>query len=190
MQVPVFYSHKYGSGYNNEAQKDAFGGGIINGGSYTDGPATPLFYFGHGLSYTEFEIGGLKLDKTEVDTGSEIKISCDVRNTGKRKGSEVVQIYLAVRGLPVTRPKQQLIAFEKVELNSGESAHLEFVLPIDRVGYIDSDLKLHVKPCHVEVQAGNSSNKIFERVKFEVVGKSLKYDHAQSFFTQCTVSRV
>lgn len=188
MQVPVYYSHKYGSGYNTEEKQEAFGG-IIMGGSYTDGPATPLYFFGHGLSYTTFEIGGLTIDKDKVDTRSEVRIACQVKNTGDRKGSEVVQVYAAVRGLPVTRPIKQLVAFEKVELEAGESAKLEFVLPADRLGYVAQDLSLNVKPCHVQIQVGNGSESIAERASFDVIGESIKYPHAQNFFTKSTITR-
>jgi beta-glucosidase len=185
MQVPIFYSHKFGSGYDHDKSEDHLVS--MFGGGYTDGEDTPLYCFGHGLSYTTFKIDKLSLDKTEADTQSKITISCDVENVGERKGSEVVQIYLAVRGLPVTRPIKQLVAFEKVELDVGEKAHIDFELPINRIGFVDEDLSWNVMPCAVEVQVGNSSDNISERARFDVVGQVQKYARVQNFFTKSKI---
>ena len=89
-QIPIFYNHKNGSGYASGS--DATSATIFSGG-YTDGPGTPLYPFGYGLSYTEFKVENLKIGEKEVPTDGKIEVSCSVSNTGKAAGDEVVQLY-------------------------------------------------------------------------------------------------
>ena len=84
----------------------------------SDMPSTPLFAFGHGLSYTTFEYAPLKLASDSVDVGGEARVSLTVTNTGKRRGTEIVQLYAADTATGVTRPAQQLIGFARVELGA------------------------------------------------------------------------
>ncbi len=86
-QVPIHHGQKWGSGYRR-TEADIHKG-------YLDMPSTPLFAFGHGLSYTTFEYGPLKLESDTVDVGGELRASLTVTNTGKRRGTEVVQLYAA-----------------------------------------------------------------------------------------------
>jgi beta-xylosidase len=102
-QVPIYHSQKNGSGYRRTAAD-------IHKG-YLDMPSTPLFAFGHGLSYTTFEYRPLKLESDTVDVGGELRLSLTVTNTGKRRGTEVVQLYAADTATGVTLPAQQLIGF-------------------------------------------------------------------------------
>jgi glycosyl hydrolase family 3/fibronectin type III domain protein len=110
-QVPIHHGQKTGSGYRRTAVD-------IHKG-YLDMPSTPLFAFGHGLSYTTFDFGPLKLESDTVDMGGDLRLSLTVTNTGKRPGTEVVQLYAADMATGVTLPAQQLIGFARVELESG-----------------------------------------------------------------------
>ncbi|XHR31057.1 MAG: glycoside hydrolase family 3 C-terminal domain-containing protein [Chthoniobacteraceae bacterium] len=85
----------------------------------------PLFPFGHGLSYTTFELGGMRLEKE----GSSIRVSLEVSNTGKQAGAEVVQIYVGQPKCSVERPLRELKGFAKVRLEPGESKRVELLLP-------------------------------------------------------------
>jgi beta-xylosidase len=84
-------------------------------------PSTPLFPFGHGLSYTIFQYGPLQVDSDTVDVGGEIRASLTVTNSGDTSGTEIVQLYAADTATGVTLPAQQLIGFARVDLEPGES---------------------------------------------------------------------
>ena len=99
-QVPIHLGQKWGSGYRR-TKEDIHKG-------YLDMPSTPLFAFGHGLSYTTFEYSPLKLASDTVDVGGEARMSLTITNTGKRRGTEVVQLYAADTATGVTLPAQQL----------------------------------------------------------------------------------
>jgi beta-glucosidase len=74
-------------------------------------PSTPLFAFGHGLSYTTFEYSALTLASDTVNASGEVRVSLTVTNSGKRRGTEIVQLYAADTATGVTLPAQQLMGF-------------------------------------------------------------------------------
>mgnify|MGYP001283541829 FL=1 len=88
----------------------------------------PLFPFGHGLSYTEFGYSDLKLSDTELTDKDKLEVSLTVTNTGKVKGKEVIQLYVADKESTVQRPVKELKAFDKIELEAGESKSVNFTL--------------------------------------------------------------
>jgi len=96
----------------------------------------PLFPFGYGLSYTKFAYSNLKLNSTEMTENGEIKVTVDVKNTGDRKGKEVVQLYLTDMFGTVSRPNKQLKGFEKIELSPGETKTVTFVINKDHLSFI------------------------------------------------------
>jgi beta-glucosidase len=88
----------------------------------------PLFPFGHGLSYTEFGYSDLKLSSTNITDNDKLQVSLTVSNTGKVKGKEVIQLYVADTESSVQRPVKELKAFDKIELAPGESKDVSFTL--------------------------------------------------------------
>ena len=102
-QVPIHHGQHPGSGYRR-TKVDIHKG-------YLDMPSTPLFPFGHGLSYTAFDYGPLELERDTVDVAGEAQLSLTVTNTGGRRGTEVVQLYAADTATGVTLPAQQLVGF-------------------------------------------------------------------------------
>ena len=88
----------------------------------------PLFPFGHGLSYTDFGYSDLKLSDTELTDKDKLEVSLTVTNTGKVKGKEVIQLYVADKESTVHRPVKELKAFDKIELEAGESKSVNFNL--------------------------------------------------------------
>jgi len=161
-QVPIHLGQKWGSGYRRT--KDDIHHG------YLDMPSTPLFPFGHGLSYTTFEYGALKLEKDTVDVGGEAKVSVTFTNTGKRRGTEVVQLYAADTATGVTLPAQQLIGFARVDLEPGQSKAITFVVPMNVLAYTGLSGELVMEPGPVEVSAGSSSSDIRSTATFTVTG--------------------
>src|SRR5262249_61209398 len=121
-QVPIHHGQHYGSGYRR-TKADVHKG-------YKDIPSTPLFAFGHGLSYTTFGYGPLKVESEAVDVGGEARISLTITNTGKHRGTEVVQLYAADTATGVTLPAQQLIGFARVDLEPAASKTVAFVVPM------------------------------------------------------------
>lgn len=124
---------------------------------YLDVPNTPLYAFGHGLSYTTFGYGPLTLSASEMKLDGEIKASLEVTNTGTREGEEVVQLYVRDLVACVTRPLKQLRGFEKIWLRPGESRRLEFSLKADDLTFLGPDLKPMIEAGEFEVLVGSSS---------------------------------
>ena len=123
---------------------------------------TPLYPFGHGLSYTTFQTSGLQVDKTSIGLLESIHVTVDVKNTGKLPGKETVLVYINDVAASVTRPNKQLKAFKKVDLQPGETQHLSFMLTPDDLSFIGVDLKRIVEPGDFNVIVGN------QHVKFTV----------------------
>jgi hypothetical protein len=107
---------------------------------------SPLFPFGHGLSYTTFDYSNLVLSADEIGTDGEVDISCRVGNAGDLAGTEVVQLYLDDPVAQVTRPVAQLAGFTRVALQPGEQALVRFRLHADRTSFTGVDLRRIVEP--------------------------------------------
>jgi len=118
---------------------------------------TPLFPFGHGRSYTTFEVDDLRLDAAEIGTDGEFGATVRVRNTGERAGDEVVQLYLRGVLARVVRPVRQLAGFARVRLEPGEARDVRFRVHADRTAFPDLDMALVVAPGELDVQVGTSA---------------------------------
>jgi beta-xylosidase len=163
-QVPIHHGQKTGSGYRRTATD-------IHKG-YVDIPSTQLFAFGHGLSHTTFDYSPLKLESDTVEVGGEIRLSLTVTNTGRRRGTEVVQLYVADTANGVTLPAQQLVGFARIDLEPGASKNVSFVMPLSLLGYTGISGNFVIEPGPVEVSAGSSSNDIRSTAKFTITGKT------------------
>jgi beta-glucosidase-like glycosyl hydrolase len=133
---------------------------------------TPLFPFGHGESYTTFEIDDLRVSATEVPTDGEFDVSVRVRNTGARAGDEVVQLYLHDVVAQIARPVKQLIGFARVPLEPGDVVDVRFGVHADRTSYTNRDLERIVEPGDIEVLVGNSSANLPCRGKIRLTGST------------------
>jgi len=112
------------------------------------------FPFGHGLSYTRFKYTGLRIEKTGR---AGLSVSCRVRNTGRRAGDEVVQLYVHAMGTTLSRPLKELKSFERISLAAGESQRVEFKLTRKDLSYLGEKMKPVLEPCDLEVMIGSSS---------------------------------
>jgi beta-glucosidase len=162
--VPIHHGQKTGSGYRR-TKADIHKG-------YLDMPSTPLFAFGHGLSYTTFQYSPLRLATDTVDVTGELRLSLTITNTGKWRGTEVVQLYAADTATGVTLSAQQLIGFARVDLKPGASKTVSFVVPMSLLGYTGLSGDFVMEPGPVEVSAGSSSSDIRSSVTFTVTGKT------------------
>lgn len=102
---------------------------------YWDEPSTPLFPFGHGLSYSTFAYNGLRLDRDRIAAGEALTVTVDVTNTGARAGDEVVQLYIQQRYGRAARPVRELKGFRRLTLATGETRTVEFALGPDELRY-------------------------------------------------------
>ena len=111
----------------------------------------PQWAFGYGLSYTSFEYSDLKLNKTELKEDEDLIVSVKVKNTGTRRGKEVVQLYIHDLYGSVSRPMKQLKAFDKVELKPGESKEITFTIKPEQLSFIGRDAKRIIEPGDFEI---------------------------------------
>jgi beta-glucosidase len=118
---------------------------------------SPLYPFGYGLSYTSFEIGGLRLAKKSMGRGETTRVRARLTNTGTRAGSEVVQMYIRDRFSSVTRPLKELKGFRRVFLEPGESAAVTFDVGPEQLAFYNTQMKRVVEPGEFEILVGNSS---------------------------------
>ncbi len=140
----------------------------LHGGSTVD--PTPLFAFGHGLSYTAFEYSDLELSTCEVPTDAAVRVSCTVRNTGSVAGTEVVQLYLGDPVATVVRPVRWLAGFARAALEPGEAARVTFRLHADRTAFTGQGLTKIVEPGTITVTVGGSSEDLPLTGSFTLTG--------------------
>lgn len=127
----------------------------------------PAFAFGHGLSYTNFEIFGLKLSGGKMKKDGSLEVSVTVKNTGNVDGSEVVQLYISDSESSLPRPAKELKAFEKVFLKAGESGTVKMNITEESLRFYNpSKQGWCVEPGEFTVSVGNSSRNISETAVF------------------------
>jgi beta-glucosidase len=152
-QVPVYYNElstgrPYKAGDENKFLS-----------KYIDIPNSPLYPFGFGLTYSEFEISGIKLDSDVMRSGTTDKITAGVtlRNNGPVEASEVVQLYIRDEYASVARPVRSLKGFKKVSLKPGQETEVVFEITEDMLGFFRSDNTFGAEKGDFTVYIGNSS---------------------------------
>ena len=152
--LPVTYDYKPSArGINREP-----GTPEKPGRDYVFSSPAPLFAFGHGLSYTTFEYSDLKIDNNA--SAKTVRVSVNVRNTGRRDGKEVVQLYVNDRVSSVTTPQKMLKGFDKIELKTGEQKTVTFDLPYDELALWNASMQRVVEPGEFAVMIGRSAEDI------------------------------
>jgi beta-glucosidase len=140
-QLPAYYNHK------PSRQR-----------GYLWAEKTPLFPFGHGLSYTRFEYRDLRISPAQIAIDGEASVRVTVTNTGKRTGDEVVQLYVhdPVTHF-VTRPVKELKAFQRITLQPGESRQVEFTIGPKQLAFVNESMQPVVEPGFFEILVGTNS---------------------------------
>ena len=137
---------------------------------YKDGESTPLFPFGHGLSYTDFSYSDLAVDQKQIRPGEVVKVFFEVSNTGKIEGTEVVQLYIRDLYSSPTRPVRELKDFVRISLKPGEAREVSFTITPDKLAYYNREMKKVVEPGEFEIMVGGSSDeRQLKKIKIEVI---------------------
>lgn len=166
-QIPIYYNHKNtGRPVNEQADNPDF----VFWSHYGDVENTPLYPFGHGLSYTNFEYKNISLSNTTFDINDSIDVSFEIKNTGNFKGKEVIQLYIRDLYASVTRPVKELKAFKLLELDPGASKVINFTLTRKELGFYNNQGEFIIEAGEFEVFIGGSSLTTLKS-KFELVSK-------------------
>jgi len=125
---------------------------------YLNDDISPLFPFGFGLSYTQFEFANVQLKDSIINNGESLTVLATVKNTGKFDGAEVVQVYIRDVQSSVTRPVKELKAFKKIYLKAGESKQVELIMNSQTLAFYDINMDYVVEPGDFVVMVGSSSD--------------------------------
>jgi beta-glucosidase len=143
---------------------------IRNGRTYMYFKGEPLYPFGYGLSYTNFEFSNLKLSSAKLKKDGTITISVDVKNTGNREGDEVVQLYVRHLKSAVVRPLKELKGFKRETIKAGETKTVKIILDAKNLAYWDEKTKKFViESNQIELMIGNSSKDIKLNAKIQII---------------------
>ncbi len=142
-QIPLYYGKKHSGIHDYLALKN-----------------TPLYPFGFGLSYTDFEYSALSINKKEMRAGDSVEVRFNLKNTGQYEGEEIVQLYIRDLISSVTRPVKELKGFKKVNLLPGESKTVALNLSTDDLRFHNRQMKYVVEPGEFEIMIGASSDDI------------------------------
>lgn len=164
-QVPIYYAHKSTGRPPSEERFTS---------KYLDLPSTPLWPFGHGLSYTEFEYRDLGLSRTSMTAADTLMVTVDVTNAGARAGDEVVQLYIRDDVASVTRPVRELRGFRRIGIAPGGTETVTFAITAGDLAFWGPDERWIVEPGDFTVFAGGSSVGGLE-ASFEVVGETTPF---------------
>ena len=148
-QVPIYYNHRSTGRPPQEKEKYT--------SKYLDVPWTPLYPFGHGLSYTTFSYGDVQLGSPRIGASDSLVVSVEVTNTGRRSGDEVVQLYLRDDVASVARPVKELRGFARITLEPGARQVVRFVLDSADFAFFDQRMDRVVEPGSFTVFVGGSS---------------------------------
>jgi beta-glucosidase len=153
-QIPIFYNHKNTGRplMNTEGRFEKFRS------NYIDERNEPLYPFGYGLSYTNFDYSDLKLSTTSIGMDGSIDVSVEVTNSGDYDGKEVVQLYIRDLVGSITRPVKELKGFQKVEIKKGETKIVTFKLSLKDLKFYNSDLDFVAEPGKFHVFVGTDSS--------------------------------
>jgi len=174
-QIPIYYNHKPSAGRSNW---------YVN---YVSVDASPLYPFGHGLSYTTFGYGDFALSKTELAARETLDISVKITNTGSISGDEVVQLYIQDEFASLPRPVQELKGYARLNLAPAESKNITFHLPVSQLAFYDVDLQLVVESGSFKVMVGSSSADIRCEGEFRVGGEKKAAVKERVFMCSVTV---
>lgn len=158
-QLPIFYNHKPSGMHSNWH------------GEYVSEKVTPLYFFGHGLSYTAFEYSDLVIKQKQTTVNETVDVFIKIKNIGKVAGDEVVQFYVCDEYASLPRPLKELKGYTRVNLAPNETRTISFHLPVNQLAFYDQGLQLMIEAGKIKVMIGSSSEDIRLKGEFEIVGE-------------------
>jgi beta-glucosidase len=164
-------AHHFGElSYPGDSINQYYKEGILVGYRWHDTQKIkPLFAFGEGLSYTNFEFGNFSTDKKKYTGEDEILVNCTLKNVGNRKGAEVVQVYVGKSNSKVKRAKKELKGFQKVYLENGEQKTVQIRIKSSDLSYYDEEISdWNLEKGTYEIYIGNASNNISKKLKINI----------------------
>ena len=166
-QIPIYYNYKH-TGRLYKGNYKEHKSERIYLSKYRDVENTPLYPFGYGLSYTTFKYGKIVLDKKQMKVNGTLNVSIEVKNTGKRAGEEVVQLYIRDLIGSVTRPVKELKGFRKIMLKPGESKKVQFQLTKKDFSFYRRDMSFGAEAGQFKIFVGTNSAELKE-ADFELI---------------------
>lgn len=160
-QIPIYYNGK-----NTGKPMDKWFQKFRSG--YLDVSNEPLYPFGYGLSYTNFEYSDVILNDSVMSPKGQLTASVTVKNTGKRDGYEVVQLYICDKAASIIRPLKELKGFQKVFIKAGQSVKVDFQITSDLLKFYNSDLEYVCEPGDFDAMIGCNSVEL-KSAKFTLV---------------------
>jgi len=143
---------------------------IANGRTYMYAKNSPLYAFGHGLSYTTFEYSNLKTDKQRLTENDSLTVRIDIRNAGDRDGEEVVQLYVKHIDSKIKRPEKELRGFKRIFIKAGEKVTVQIPLKSEDLRYWNAEKqRFDVEEDRVEIQIGSASDCIKQTAEIQLI---------------------
>ncbi|ALS99887.1 glycoside hydrolase family 3 N-terminal domain-containing protein [Lacimicrobium alkaliphilum] len=170
--VPAYYNHK------PSAKR-----------GYLFDDISPLYPFGHGLSYSRFGYSDLKIDASKARANGEVNVSLKLTNSGKYDATEVVQLYINDPVASATRPVQELKGFARVPLKAGESATVNFNLPVNLLAFFDINMNWVVEPGDIKLMIGSSSADIRLEDDITISGEKTDVSASKAYLSQSEIIR-
>ena len=162
-QIPIYYNHlNTGRPAHNEPVTNYASG-------YTDIKNSPVYAFGHGLSYTTFNYSDLNISNHKMKMNQEIIVTLKVTNSGKFAGEEIVQLYLRDKVASVVRPIMELKDFQKIKLNIGETKTVTFIIDNQKLSFYNEKLDYISEPGDFDLLIGSSSKDLHFKETFELI---------------------
>jgi beta-glucosidase len=153
-QIPIYYNHKNTGRPLTGKWFSKFQS------NYIDVSNEPLFPFGYGLSYTQFEYGDIELSAKDLKGNQKLKVTVNVKNTGSVAGKEVVQLYIRDVVGSITRPVQELKGFNKIELAAGETKNVSFEITPELLKFYNTNLKFDWESGEFQIMVGPNSRDV------------------------------
>ena len=177
--IPCFYYHRNTGRPASVEDEEA-----RHTSRYFDSPITPLYPFGHGLSYTEFKYSKLKIKNKKVKANDSLEISFSLKNTGKTEGSEVIQLYVKDVVASIAPPVKKLVGFKRVYLEDGEEVVLSVKIPANLLSFYNKEMKKIVEPGEFKIMIGSSSEDIRLDESFAVEGEETEIDDSEIYYAE------
>jgi beta-glucosidase len=155
-QIPIYYNY-FNTGRPAKSDSD-----LNYVSAYIDLPNNPKFPFGYGLSYTQFQYGDIKLNKSSIKPNEKLEVGVTVKNTGNYDGEEVVQLYIRDVVGSVVRPVKELKNFQKIFLKKGESKEIKFTVTVNDLKFYNDKLQWIYEPGDFKVFIGGNSRDVKE----------------------------